>query len=134
LISNLKFEEKYNTEKRKFEKYTYIDHNLVKLEIFLENEQKYMEFNYKDGKKEGKQSEWKNYHSDLETESNYKNGKLQGIQYGWYKNWDNTITKYEANYYKGKRIENSYVDENGVKYKIGANIHHHGNWDYNFNY
>ena len=91
---------------------------------YLENGQKELEGNYKDGKKEGIETEWYE-NGQKKSEGTYKNGKDDGLYTKWYENGQK---KSELNYKDGKQdgLWNFWF-ENGQKgyegtYKNGEEI------------
>ena len=78
---------------------------------FYENGQKKLEFNYKDGKKDGLQTKWWE-NGQKGSEENYKDGKLNGLEARWY---DNGQKKLEANYKDGKLMSSEVWKPNGEK-------------------
>ena len=97
---NLKFDNyelKYNNE---YELYFYKNNELIKKIWYWSDGKLCYEFNYKNGKWNGKQYGWYP-NGKLSHERNYKNGKEDGKQYGWY---NNEKLCYEFNYKNGIEI------------------------------
>jgi len=108
-----------------YDLYIYKNNKLIKEIWYWDNGNKNFEFNYKNGKSDGKQYKWysngklyrefncKNGNEDgkqywwsnngeLYCEYNYKNGKRNGKQYEW--SFDGN-KMYEGNYKNGKQIK-----------------------------
>jgi antitoxin component YwqK of YwqJK toxin-antitoxin module len=120
----------------------YIDGDLRKIEIFNKDNIKIFEYNFKNGKLEGKQYDWY-IDGQLKSEENYKNGKLEDKQHAWN---ENGRLQYEKNYkngeYEGKqyfwykngqlKVENNYKNEKreGAQYGWYENgqLHYDSNY------
>ena len=68
--------------------------------MYYENEQLWMEHNYKNGKLEGIGKEYYE-NGKLKWEANYKNGKLVGLTKTYY---ESGVLRGEHNYKNGKKI------------------------------
>ncbi len=76
---------------------------------YHENGQKSDERTYKDGKRDGKWTEW-DENGQKESEFNYKDGKEDGKWTEWYENGQKW---YEATLKDGELIKETYWDEDG---------------------
>ena len=77
--------------------------------MFYKSGKKRTEGNWKDGKKEGLVTSWKE-NGEKETESNYKNGKLDGLMIWWHSNVQKMT---QQQYEDGKLISRKYWNRKG---------------------
>jgi len=97
--------------------YLYKNNEMIKQIWYYDNGNKDIEYNYKNGKWNGKQCSW---YSDrrLSYKWNYKNGKEDGKQYGW---WGDGKLDYERNYKNGEQDGKQYWWSNNGKLKYEHN-------------
>ena len=77
--------------------------------MYYENEQLWMEHNYKNGKLEGIGKEYYE-NGKLKWEANYKNGKLVGLTKTYY---ESGVLRGEHNYKNGKKINRKAYSPRG---------------------
>ena len=85
----------------------YKNNDLIKKIWYHENGKLVYEWNYKDGKLEGKQYKWYD-NGKFRYERNYKDGNYDGKQYTWY---DDGKLWYEWNFENGKLIKRKYYEK-----------------------
>jgi len=99
-LDNLEFDRYKLIDDNRYELFLYKNNEIIKKIWYWDNGNKGYEWNYKNGKENGKQYGW--YESGkLWHELNFKNGKKDGKQYGWLSNGK---LNYEDNYKNGIEI------------------------------
>jgi len=95
-FDNYEFDYSDDFKQRKL--FIYKNNKMIKQIWYWDNGNKNSEYNWKNGKFDGKGYEWYE-NGKLSYESNYKNGKFDGKQYSW---WSGGELAYELNYKNGK--------------------------------